>query len=509
MRKLLLLTLMLFATLYAKSQTILGTTKSCPNSVFAYGLQNHDNSKQYKWKITKGKRSTDNATEFCGMSASIRWDSDLAQNGKIEIYLVTDCNPGTTGPLVASLNVRSFNFIAGSTMPTTNGTCAATPAYPKLTCGTPQTIDVWFMLPLYGNTDYNDISSYDFIANTNHVLLPTGWSVIAGSLATSDYTCTELANLKYKRIMARVRTDGIHDGEVKVRVSGNCNGTTVPFYGAWSSARKFSFAAPSATIIGPYEFCQTTQSYAVDNLPVGTTITWNATGSIAISGANNVNPVTVSKITNGAGTLSATLTTACGATGSDSKNVIAGYERYISGPASLCLNTWGNVYSVSELLEATDYQWRIERINGTSPVHTMMGNGSNHIYLSVGSAGSFILYLTITTPCGPLETNFFIDVADPCNGGGLFTVYPNPSSSQLRIAYKTDESVISRSEKLAVKNDFIVKLINEKGKVLKQGNTNSDRKEIVLQVADLPNGIYYLHIYEGKKVTKQQVVIAH
>src|SRR5690606_37678192 len=41
-------------------------------------------------------------------------------------------------------------------------------------------------------------------------------------------------------------------------------------------------------------------------------ITWTTAGSISISGANNVNPVSVAKTSNGIGTLTASISTACG-----------------------------------------------------------------------------------------------------------------------------------------------------------------------------------------------------
>ncbi len=506
MKKILLFLCVIFVSMTdAKSQTITGAPRACGGETFGYGLSSWSSGTIYKWKITKGKRSSDNATEFCGLSANITWDNSLGNDGKIQVYTVSDCS-SSTGTLLATLDVKKFDFPQGSPMPTTNGTCASSPAYPSLNCGVSQDIDVWFMLPLYNNTDYNQTNAYDFTPNLDHVSLPAGWTIVSGALISSTYVCTEIANLPYKRIRVTVRTDGVHDGDVKVRVSRNCGGGGI-LYGAWSMGKTFSFAIPNISISGPHEFCST-ETYSIPNLPVGATVSWSATGSIGISGASNVNPVTVTKITDGLGTLTAIVSTACSSV-TITKNITAGYQRSITGPYSLCLNTWGNVYSVYEILGATNYQWRLERINGTSPTHTMMGNGGNMITLSVGNTGMFILYLTITTPCGPFETNFFITVSDPCDEWGMFTVYPNPSSTELKIVYKTDESNKATNERLLVRNDFNVKLINKKGKVLREGKTSTNNKGIVLQVADLPNGIYYLHIYDGKKISKQQLVISH
>lgn len=90
----------------------------------------------------------------------------------------------------------------------------------------------------------------------------------------------------------------------------------------------------------------------------------------------------------------------------------------------------------------------------------------------------------------------------PPNGSDTFTIYPNPANTELKIAYKTETNT-------SYVIPFNVKLLNQKGKVLKERKTTNSNKDIVLQVADVPNGIYYLHIFEGKNVSKQQIVIFH
>lgn len=66
-----------------------------------------------------------------------------------------------------------------------------------------------------------------------------------------------------------------------------------------------------SVITGPSYVC-TSGTYTLINLPTGATVIWTATGKISISGANNVNPVSVTKTSDGIGTLTATITTACG-----------------------------------------------------------------------------------------------------------------------------------------------------------------------------------------------------
>ena len=524
MKRLVLLAfVLLLNVLNAKSETINGADKACPNSAFNYGLSGHDLSKTYRWKITKGKRSSDNATEFCDYSPNIRWDADLGQNGKIEVYLVSACNQSGTGTLVASMDVKAFDFVAGSPMPTTNGTCANTPAYPALTCGTSQDIDVWFMLPLNGDNDYNNTSTYDFTANSNHVSLPTGWSILSGSLVTSDYTCEVLAGQKYKRIMVTVRTDGVHSGDVKVRVSGNCSTAPTPYYGAWSSVKNFSFAAPSLSISGPTTFC-TTGTYTIPNLPAGATVSWSVSALGTIVGTNTATSVEISSTATGNIVLTGTVVTGCGSY-TVTKTIFVGLPWISSitfkngGRDYLCASSRGNYFTISltDGQSANGFNYDIELLdaNTLTVVASFISGYTATLSPYYDPSIPYIFRARIRNhPCGTAEWyGQAFEYMDCSSGGGAskaYVIYPNPSSTELKIKYQAANETYDNSKSSdSNKGPFIVKLLNEKGNVLKERNGKASDTEIVLPVADIPNGIYYLHIYEGKNVSKQQVVIKH
>lgn len=273
-----------------------------------------------------------------------------------------------------------------------------------------------------------------------------------------------------------------------------------------------------AYISGPPQFC-TTETYTIPNLPTGTTVTWGATGSVSIFGANNVNPVMVTKNTDGIGTLSATINTACG-------NIVVSKQLYggvlkaatqifINGisynkNSNLCLPRISQyVVSVAPVDGATSYYWSI---GAPGAVTLDYGQGTNTIGITVfGSPGSSLSFaVQAENSCG--RGAGFDIMGKVCGLGNEpieIIVYPNPSNGELRIGYITEDLGIKDNNKVVARNGFSVKLLNEKDRILKRGKTTANNKEIVLQVADLPNGIYYLHIYEGKNVSKQQVVIAH
>lgn len=65
------------------------------------------------------------------------------------------------------------------------------------------------------------------------------------------------------------------------------------------------------TIEGPAQFCNTTVSYTIPNIPVGRTVTWSATGNITFPTVVTGKTITVNGASSNS-TLSAIITSSCG-----------------------------------------------------------------------------------------------------------------------------------------------------------------------------------------------------
>lgn len=260
------------------------------------------------------------------------------------------------------------------------------------------------------------------------------------------------------------------------------------------------------SISGPYEICGSA-TYTIPNLPAGSVVNWSVAPAGVLSYTASGNTATFTKVGYAeSAVITASITTPCGnvttSTYVNPGNYLVIYDR---GP--ICPNTGGNIFSSNQTLTA-NYLWKLRRTDGSTPRYMMLGERSPRIDLFVYETGTFILSFSLTNSCGVSQTQIPITVVDyGCIGGYPYMVYPNPSSNELKISQKLVEDV--GSAKKMGSNIFSVKLLNEKGKILKAGKVNANSREIVLQVADIPNGIYYLHIYEGKNVKKQQVVISH
>lgn len=262
----------------------------------------------------------------------------------------------------------------------------------------------------------------------------------------------------------------------------------------------------AGAISGPYEICGSA-TYTIPNLPAGSVVNWSVAPAGVLSYTASGNTATFTKVGYAeTAVITATITTPCGNV-TTSKYVKPGNYLVIYDRGPICPNTGGNIFSSNQTLTA-NYLWKLRRTDGSTPRYMMLGERSPRIDLFVYETGTFILSFSLTNSCGVSQTQIPITVVDyGCIGGYPYMVYPNPSSSELKISQKLVEDV--GSAKKMGSNIFSVKLLNEKGKILKAGKVNANSREIVLQVADIPNGIYYLHIYEGKNVKKQQVVISH
>lgn len=322
-----------------------------------------------------------------------------------------------------------------------------------------------------------------------------------------------------------VHEDGVNCGTYGASIM--CQGPkSIPMYFSNASiGRISSFLNANSncikeqyTISGPASICNEA-TYSIPNLPAGATVSWSATGSVNISGSNNANLVTVTKNSNGVGILTANVLTACGDF-SVSKQVdvgvlnavneisINGYPYSSSG--TLCLSRRSKYrIEVSPMLGATSYYWSVIP---SSSATIGYGQGEDAIWITVnGSIGAPVsINLRVENACG-LGGEFSVSGKVCGFGEGMmdYAISPNPSDNELKITSENGQNISLVNERLTKQIYFSVKLLNQQGKILKEDKNKAGNKEIILQVADIPNGIYYLHIYEGKKVSKQQVIISH
>ena len=83
--------------------------------------------------------------------------------------------------------------------------------------------------------------------------------------------------------------------------------------------------------------------------------------------------------------------------------------------------------------------------------------------------------------------------------------WPTPTSDILYVEIDTDTD--ARAQSITA---FDIRLYNEQGNLLRQTTTARDSKA-EFNLSNLPNGTYYLHVYDGisKTPEKRQIIVEH
>jgi|GEM_PF-2111449 len=275
----------------------------------------------------------------------------------------------------------------------------------------------------------------------------------------------------------------------------------------------------SAKVIGPDILC-TTANYILQNQPFGTTVSWSSSNTSGLSISATGSATKISNF-NGQVNITANLNGACG-TIPISKNIIVGVG--ISDPlfeqkTVTCISS--SQYSIlARVTQAADinatYKWYIGSANGTNFV---LNNTSTSNSATVGGGNPDNLYhilkVDITNSCGTVSTaNAEGRYKASCSGGGggtLAVIFPNPASSQLSVGLASSTSstnILKTTSESAFDENatFEVKLFNPFQLLVRTGVSHNGTVDF--NVADLQNGIYYLHINTGTEIIRKQVMIS-
>ena len=172
---------------------------------------------------------------------------------------------------------------------------------------------------------------------------------------------------------------------------------------------------------------------------------------------------------------------------------------------------------VSQGLATRDFKWAIANPYVNADLSNEYGFDTEVTFYENGTWA--LLGFDITS-CGeaPAPTHlYWIDVSG-CRSStpAVVVAYPNPVSNILTI--EIDEEAIKEFEQnnaavaanlKATASDYDVRLYNLQANLLLQQKTY--RNTIEFNVANLPNGIYFLHVYyeKGNKPIIQQIIVQH
>ncbi|HET8828092.1 MAG TPA: T9SS type A sorting domain-containing protein, partial [Pelobium sp.] len=320
-----------------------------------------------------------------------------------------------------------------------------------------------------------------------------------------------------------------------------CNATIVKNVGVTVRVNNVNYKSYTSTvsrtggdtpvITGSSAICGGSANYSINNLACDATVTWSATGNTTFSGGINTgSSITIENNDEEVITLTANISSACG-NFTRTKTVTVGVPYFSSGITTswdgpgqyvVGINTPVHATIDTPYPNATEYSWYLEPypdaqtyIDNGWPVPSgdTFGSGT-HCILTFDVPGDYTMTVKAHTPCG--DTNFIgvgyfaVDTAT-YDGGYSYRAFPNPATDELVVSLNKDsKSPASFREASITKEPTKVSLINDKGKVLREGFIQPAKTSLTFETRDIPAGNYYLHIIRpDKKITKKQIVIKH
>ena len=159
------------------------------------------------------------------------------------------------------------------------------------------------------------------------------------------------------------------------------------------------------------------------------------------------------------------------------------------------------------------YEWEVVWEDGVAYNFPWSGscwcyNSAELWFSSNGGAIHINAYLINEWGVSPHPTVVFHLATGGCKSYSQIKAYPNPATDMLTVDLEAME-IISRKDakNRAVPPARDVRLYDGQGNLLRQRKT----RDVAVQfnVANLPNGIYYLHVYDGinEKPKMQQIIV--
>ena len=268
----------------------------------------------------------------------------------------------------------------------------------------------------------------------------------------------------------------------------------------------------SSAISGPPLIC-TAESYSVNNVPSGATITWSTQSSniTVASGQQNSNPCSFQKVSNGNGTIDAAITSGC-------ENYTLTFQVHtgpysssdypISGPSSAqCLSYV--YYSIPTLSGVTSINW-------TWPSGWTYVSGQNSAYLALrtGTSGGTVA-VGVNNTCGQSGSyaTKYTSVYGSC--GYSLIISPNPASDVVNVTIQepqlseTDSTATMLSSEGLSNKSAVYKFIIADNMGVVYSSFNKNSKSFTLSVQNLKNGNYILIATDGVNKFSAHLIVMH
>jgi hypothetical protein len=249
-------------------------------------------------------------------------------------------------------------------------------------------------------------------------------------------------------------------------------------------------------------------NYFINNLPCNSSVTWSASPSGIVNIVPSGNNATLTKITDGVVTLTATITSACGNVTPISQTIPIGVQT----PTSIIgFGSNGKEFAVNSIYDftSTGTDWNVEGgtiVSGQGTYTISARTGVTTPYFNVkvrenDACGiSDYLWRTgsivagITKPQSVMAGKLNVISSDTALDKASLTVmvYPNPANNIISVDIPTNLT------------KAFIKVFDIYGRQLK--NVIPTSRSTNINIADLAGGLYIIEIFDGQKSIKKKVL---
>jgi hypothetical protein len=367
-------------------------------------------------------------------------------------------------------------------------------------------LNYWFYLLTEGGNGTNDIGK-DFdvsginIQDASHIV----YQALNYLTASSNYQDARSAT-----IQAAIDIFGVNSCPV------------MSVTNAWHAVGVGAKYQTTFTISGPDDYC-TSASYQINNLPLGSTVTWSVSGPHTITSSITANPVSVAKVGNGKAALSATITNVCG---SIKKDIIVGTpvidEIIITnefGEAfNWCSSHMNNGIKLVTNVGSFDSEIEILSMPSMNVLSAYTGGSDsmgvdNPLFLpSLPPApGWYMVRARNTNGCEAGEwLGMIVEVVD-CSYAIAYdetfsiTASPNPTSDKLSV--EISEKIPNNVKSIQGEDILIALYDSNTGIVVKQWTFKNSQSRYDLNLRGLSKGLYLLHVSKGINKQSKRILI--
>jgi hypothetical protein len=496
------------------------------------------------------KSIKDQVATFTGIPSGSPWNLSACESGTLNLEAGNMFVPGT-GDLFPE-QVNSFAWLVpkgwtvngwtspdGTTWKITSQNVTVT--YPKSDIGGSIKVKASYLIACGDYQESKESNAITVNRSVTFTLTPNVSNILCGTISPITYTVTPALScaLYYWNNSQTPTTSNSFqltpDGHSPVIA------TVTVVYGTStqtkSNTMNYLLFAPGVVpiITGSATICTGNYSYDVTNLRPGYTVNWTISSNlhqVSIVG----NTLTINSSSIGSGTISATITTDCGAYPSTISHAvwIGGPELGpIVGPDELpngCIVS----YSIAAQGNPTTYQWSIPNKILCPPNLQWQilygGNQSSATYFAGCQSG--YIHVTVGNDCGtapPVGKYIDIDDSYDCNGMKMLSdstinetdidvkdellIYPNSASDFVQVSIvhnstSTQDALLSdANSNQDISDSYSVRVYNIYGILVYSLNKTSC--PFTIPVSSFINGTYIINVSDNTNSFRQQFVVKH